>query len=75
MEMNNLFTELEDIHYKYERLASLVSILQQFVAEQVDIVGAPGDSLENTLLEIEIGMDGNNDRLKALFSRKGGAVS
>ena len=27
--------ELDEIHYKYERLTSLIGILQQFIAEQV----------------------------------------
>lgn len=33
------FTELEDIHYKYERLQSMIGILQMFTAEIIEIAG------------------------------------
>ena len=66
--------ELDEIHYKYERLTSLIGILQQFVAEQVDIAGAPERSLTDALYEIELGMDENNSRLKGIFQKKGGAA-
>lgn len=56
--------ELEDIHYKYERLTSLIGILQMFTAEVVEIAGAPADSLTNALFEIELEMQENNDKLK-----------
>lgn len=56
--------ELEDIHYKYERLTSLIGILQMFTAEVVEIAGAPVDSLTNALFEIELEMQENNDKLK-----------
>ena len=70
--MNQFITHLEDIHYKYERLTSLIGILQQFTAEVVEIAGAPADSLTNALYEIELGMYENNDRLKAIFDQKRG---
>ena len=66
--------ELDEIHYKYERLTSLIGILQQFVAEQVDIAGAPERSLTDALYEIELGMNENNSRLKGIFQKKGGAA-
>ena len=72
--MHDLLMELEAIHYKYERLTSLISILQQFVSEQVEIAGAPESSLTNALYEIELGMDENNKHLKTIVQRKGGAV-
>lgn len=56
--------ELEDIHYKYERLTSLIGILQMFTAEIVEVAGAPADSLANALFEIELEMQENNDKLK-----------
>lgn len=56
--------ELEDIHYKYERLTSLIGILQMFTAEVVEIAGAPADSITNALFEIELEMQENNDKLK-----------
>ena len=74
MNGHKLFMELDEIHYKYERLTSLIGILQQFVAEQVDIAGAPERSLTDALDEIELGMDENNSRLKGIFQKKGGAA-
>lgn len=74
MNEHKLFMELDEIHYKYERLTSLIGILQQFVAEQVDIAGAPERSLTDALYEIELGMDENNSRLKGIFQKKGGAA-
>lgn len=71
---HKIFMELEDIHYKYVRLTSLIGILQQFVAEQVDITGAPERCLNDALYEIELGMEENNGRLKELFDTKGGAA-
>lgn len=43
------FTELEDIYYKYERLQSMIGILQMFTAEIIEIAGAPSDSLSDAL--------------------------
>lgn len=74
MNEHKLFMELDEIHYKYERLTSLIGILQQFVAEQVDIAGAPERSLTDALYEIELGMNENNSRLKGIFQKKGGAA-
>ena len=74
MNGHKLFMELDEIHYKYERLTSLIGILQQFVAEQVDIAGAPERSLTDALYEIELGMNENNSRLKGIFQKKGGAA-
>lgn len=56
--------ELENIYYKYERLTSLIGILQMFTAEVVEIAGAPADSITNALFEIELEMQENNDKLK-----------
>lgn len=74
MNEHKILMELDGIHYKYERLTSLIGILQQFVAEQVDIAGAPEDSLNNALYEIELGLEENNNRLKGLFQKEGGAA-
>lgn len=74
MDNHEILMKLNYIHYRYERLTSLIGILQQFVAEQVDITGAPERSLNDALYEIEIGMDANNERLKTLFQKKGGAT-
>lgn len=58
MDKHEILMKLDYIHYRYERLTSLIGILQQFVSEQVDIAGAPEDSLTNALYEIELGMNG-----------------
>lgn len=74
MNEHKILMELVEIQYRYERLTSLIGILQQFVAEQVEIAWAPEDSLTNALYEIELGMDENDNRLKELFQKKGGAA-
>lgn len=74
MDNHEILMKLDYIHYRYERLTSLIGILQQFVAEQIDIAGAPDRSLNDALYEIELGMDENNNRLKELFQKKGGAA-
>lgn len=66
------FIDLEYIHLRYERLTSLIGILQQFTAELVEIAGAPSDSISNALFEIEMGMDENNKQLKKFFQQEGG---
>lgn len=71
---HSLDRELEEIHFKYERLTSLIGILQMFVAEVVDVAGAPEDSLNNALYEIEGEMEKTNNRLRCLFTGKGGAT-
>ena len=67
-------SELENIYFKYERLTSLIGILQMFVAEVVDVAGAPAGSLTNALFEIELEMDKTNEKLKSLLNQKGGAA-
>lgn len=58
---------LEDIYYKYERMQVLISILQQFTAECVDIVGAPENAVSDSLFEIELGLEEANKKLKGLI--------
>lgn len=70
MSKHELFMKLEDIQYKYERLASLIGIIQMFTAEVVEIAGAPSDSLVNGLYEIELGMVEANEGFKALICEK-----
>ena len=74
MNMHEIFMELDDIHFKYERLASLIGILQMYVAEVVEVSGEPADSLSNALFEIEMEMDKTNERLKKILQQKGGAA-
>lgn len=65
---------LESIHFKYERLASLVSLLQMVAAEVAEINNVPKDSFTNALYEIERGLEENNEKLRgvmdAIHSRK-----
>lgn len=56
--------ELDDIFFKYQRLTSLISILQTVVVESVEVTGVPADSLSNALYEVELGMDEANARLE-----------
>lgn len=59
--------ELENIHYKYERLTSLIEILQIFTAEIVGITGAPSNSLSDALFEIKLELEENNKQFKSLI--------
>lgn len=74
--MNNhsLLMELDEIHYKYERLTSMICLLQMITAEMIDVAGVPEDSLTNALFEIELGMDETNGRLKKLIEQKESAA-
>lgn len=63
--------ELDEIHYRYERLTSLIGLLQMMAAEMIEVAGVPQNSLSDALYEIELGMEDNNDQLKALFQKKG----
>ncbi len=71
---NEFYQELEKIHFKYERLHSIISILQMFTAETAGNIGVPSGSLSNALLEIEMGMGEANSRLESIFMQKGGAA-
>lgn len=62
-----VYSALEDIHSKYERLESLIGILQMFVGEVVEIAGAPDNAVEYSLYEIEMGMRKNNEKLKEII--------
>lgn len=74
MNENEKSVDLEDILFKYERLTSLVGIMQMLVAEVVEIAGTSTDSLANALFEVELEMEKNNERLKSAIQQKGGAV-
>lgn len=64
--------ELENIHYKYERLESLITIAQMFVSEVAEVRGAPENCLSEALFEIEQEMEKTNNRLMELIRQKGG---
>lgn len=71
---SELYLKLEDVCHKYERLTSLISIVQMCVAEIAEVAGIPSDSLDDALYEIELGMDDNNKRLKEIIQQRGGAA-
>ncbi len=62
-----VYSALEDICFKYERLESLIGILQMFVQEVAEIAGAPDNAVEYSLYEIEMGMRENNEKLKEII--------
>lgn len=68
MNEHKILTELGDIHFRYERLTSLIGLLQQITDEMVEVAGIPQNSLSNALYEIELDMDENNNRLKKLMA-------
>lgn len=74
MDKHENLIALDEIHFRYERLTSLIGLLQQMAEEMIEVAGIPNDSLSNALYEIEMGMDENNNRLKALFEKKGCAA-
>lgn len=61
-----LNTGLEDLHFKYERMTALVSILQQYVSECVEVAGAPENAVSYSLYEIELGLMDANEKLKEI---------
>jgi len=67
MNKNEILSELEDIFHKYERLQSLIEIIQMFVAEVAEIESTHSNSLSNALIEIELEMGENNDKLGNLL--------
>ena len=74
MNKHSLLIELDEIHYKYIRLTSLICLLQMMTAEMIDVAGVPEDSITNALFEIELGMDEANSRLKKLIEQKENVV-
>ncbi|MCI8378189.1 MAG: hypothetical protein HFH72_06645 [Lachnospiraceae bacterium] len=74
MNEHKLFMELDEIHYRYERLTSLIGLMQIMAAETIEVAGIPQKSLSDALYEIELGMEENNNCLRGLFQKKGGAA-
>lgn len=58
--------ELEDIHFKYERMLALVSCLQTLVAEVTEVRGVSDRAFDYALYEILLGLRDNNERLNEL---------
>lgn len=69
MKDHNFYSELDEIRFTYERLTSLISLLQQLAAEVIEAAGVPEDSLSNALYEIELGMYRNNEALRKLMEK------
>ena len=74
MSKDDFYDELENIQYKYQRLESMIGILQMFVADVVEIAGAPDDCLNDALFEIEMEMGKTNGRLKSLLTQESGVA-
>lgn len=65
--------ELDNIHFKYERLQSTIWLLQKLLESGgVEVVDAPKDSLTNALFEIALEMGEANERLGNLLTTRGG---
>lgn len=64
-----LISELEDIHFKYERLEAMISLLQAVAAEVAEVRGISQKSLDYSLYEIDLNMISNNERLKDFTSK------
>lgn len=71
MNKSGFSAEIEDICRKYERLKSLVCILQVLTSVKVGIDSVPGECISDALFEIELEMGKANDGLKA-FMENGG---
>lgn len=71
MNESGFSAELEDICKKYERLSSLVCILQILTSIKIGIESVPGECLSDALLEIELEMHKTNNRLKAFVGNGG----
>ena len=65
-----MVSELEAIHFKYQRINSLISCIQKLVAEVVgDVCELPKNALDYSLYEIENGICENNKALGMIIDR------
>lgn len=64
--------DLEDILFKYERLTAQISIMQAYLSECVDTVGAPKNAVSYAIYEIEAGMRETTEKLTELLSNARG---
>ncbi len=67
MDRHEIFMELDSIHSRYERLASLVDLLYIMASEMMDVAGIPEDCLSNVLHEVRLGLAENNRILKEIL--------
>lgn len=59
--------QLEEMHFKYERLGALVSCLQSLIAEgAVEVTGLPENALSHALYDIEDGLYETNKAFEKL---------
>ena len=75
-----LYSRLEDIHFEYERITSIVSILHQLISEGgVEVAGLPENVMNYSLYEIETRLqDITEDLSKILLNGsvlKGGGLN
>lgn len=66
---HELDTALDDLQYKYIRLEALISIMQQFTAECVDVVGARKNAVSDSMYEIELGIHEANEKLADILCK------
>lgn len=64
-----LISELEDVHFKYERLEALLHLLHTVTAEVAEVAEIPEDSLNYSLYEICLNMHDNNQKLQSLTEK------
>lgn len=63
-----LSSQLEELHFKYERMRALVSCLQHLVSEGViEVRGLPENTLDYALYEIECGLFESNEAFGKLI--------
>ncbi len=66
---HELSIALDDLQYKYIRLEALISIMQQFTADCIDVTGAPENALSDSLYEIELGIQDANKELADIICK------
>lgn len=65
---DDAMSNLEDIHFKYERLDSLVECLWMLISEgAIEIKGAPENTIDHSLYEIKAELYKNNQELKSII--------
>lgn len=65
-----IYSALEDIAFKYERMEAMISVLQQFLSEGcAEVVGVPENAVNYSLYEIETGLHENNEKLEGIISK------
>lgn len=66
---HELSLALDYLQHKYIRLEALISIMQQFTADCIDIAGAPENALSDSLYEIKLGIQDANKELADIICK------